>query len=390
VDVLFENYDAFLNCVPMPMGFRHCLLVFIPKGEELSDHGIVARSPGMTRPISLSNTANKFFALAVNFPLAQVAQVTVHPWQRGFVAGRSITDNVIEIEGRPVVCHRGRRGSGRPLDRHHGRLSELGTPMVVRGFPAHAGPPLHHPLHLGTVPRSVRRDCDRGSTLGEHPNLERHQAGMPGIRHLVLFALAIDPCIRYIRFQLGPERGILTAYADDIAATVKALFEALGIFDRAFVMIGRCSWLELHPGKIVVIPLWESVESEVRTAIAAVAPRLATACVQDYGKLLGVYIGPGAEARQWCSIREELRTRSRFLASLGMAWSGVLPLYRSHVLPVASHVAQMCPIPKHMFRTEGSCMAIVLSPHTVRSRRRSSAMPGRTARHWCARPPHPR
>ncbi len=41
----------------------------------------------MTRPISLSNTASKFFALAVNQPLATVARFTVHPRQRGFVGG---------------------------------------------------------------------------------------------------------------------------------------------------------------------------------------------------------------------------------------------------------------------------------------------------------------
>ena len=53
----------------------------------------------MTRPISLSDTASKFFALAVKYPLSQVAMVTVYPRQRGFVGDRSITDNVIEIEG---------------------------------------------------------------------------------------------------------------------------------------------------------------------------------------------------------------------------------------------------------------------------------------------------
>ncbi len=79
--------------------FNHCFLVFIPKGEDPGDRGTVARSPALVRPISLSNTASKFFALAVNKPLAQVAQITVHPRQRGFVGGRSITDNIIEIEG---------------------------------------------------------------------------------------------------------------------------------------------------------------------------------------------------------------------------------------------------------------------------------------------------
>jgi hypothetical protein len=175
-----------------------------------------------------------------------------------------------------------------------------------------------------------------------------------------LFVLAMDPCIRFIMAALGPKRGILSAFADDLAAAVKNLYEALAILARAFQIVGLCSALVLHPGKVVVIPLWKFVESEVREAISAVAPFLAEARIQDHGKLLGVFVGPGAPTRQWTSVRQELRSRSRFLASLGMAWSGVLPLFRSHVLPVASHIAQMCPMPAHLYRTEESCMAVIL------------------------------
>ena len=89
-------------------------------------------------------------------------------------------------------------------------------------------------------------------------------------------------------------------------------------------------------------------------------PRLAEAKIQDFGKLLGIYIGPGAPPRQWTAVREELRARARFLASLGLAWSGVLPLYRSHVLPVAGHVAQMSPVPRVMVRNEDRCLAVIL------------------------------
>jgi len=160
--------------------------------------------------------------------------------------------------------------------------------------------------------------------------------------------------------QLGPARGILTAYADDIAAAVRELYVAIRILAQAFEVIGKCSSLKLHPGKVVIIPLWKFEEAVVRAAVAAAAPALAAAVIQDYGKLLGIFVGPGAAARQWSAVREELRGRSRFLASLGLAWSGTLPLFRSHVLPVASHVAQMCSIPDHMFLTEASCHAIVL------------------------------
>jgi hypothetical protein len=111
---------------------------------------------------------------------------------------------------------------------------------------------------------------------------------------------------------------------------------------------------------VVIIPLWKFVEAEVRAAVAVAAPGLAQAIIQNFGKLLGIFIGPGADTRQWSAVREELRSRSRFLASLGLAWSGTLPLYRSHVLPVASHLAQMCKMPPVIFSTEASCIAIAL------------------------------
>jgi hypothetical protein len=343
----------------LPEDFNECLLVFIPKGDEVGDLGLVARAPGLTRPISLSNTASKFFALAVNRPLAQSAQVTVHPRQRGFVAGRSITDNVIEIEG-----------FGQSY-----AIADAEDPAILLFDIRAAFPSLAHAwlfvvlLRMG-VPRFVIaaiRGLYRGGLatvvlLGarwaQFPILSGIRQGCPASGSL--FALAIDPCIRYLMHHLGPGRGVLTAYADDIAAAVKELFVAVRILADAFAVIGRSSALELHPGKVVIIPLWKFVEAEVRAAVSVAAPSLAAAVIQDFGKLLGVFVGPGAVSRQWAAVREELLSRSRFLASLGMAWSGSLPLFRSHVLPVAGHLAQMCPVPKLILRTEARCIAIVL------------------------------
>jgi endonuclease/exonuclease/phosphatase family metal-dependent hydrolase len=87
IDVLYEAYEAFLKGSPLPPGFNDCLMVFIPKGDEAGDRGTVARTPAATRPISLSNTASKFFALAVNYPLAQIAQFTVHRGRGGLLRG---------------------------------------------------------------------------------------------------------------------------------------------------------------------------------------------------------------------------------------------------------------------------------------------------------------
>jgi hypothetical protein len=313
----------------------------------------------MTRPISLSNTASKFFALAVNRPLAQVASVTVHPRQRGFVAGRSITDNVVEIEG-----------FGQSY-----AIADAEDPAILLFDIRAAFPSLAHVwlwvvlLRMG-VPRFVIAAIKclyrggaaivslLGGRWGGFPICSGIRQGCPASGSL--FALAIDPCFRYLVSQLGPERGILTAYADDIAAAVKELYVAIRVLSQAFEVIGKCSALELHPGKVVIVPLWKFEECTVRAAVTAAAPSLANAIIQDHGKLLGVLVGPGAPSRQWLAVAQELRSRSRFLASLGLAWSGALPLYRSHVLPVASYLAQLCNIPFQMHRVEASCLAIVL------------------------------
>ena len=359
MDILFDAYEAFLGGAPLPDGFNDCLLVFIPKGEDIHDQNIIARTPGLTRPISLSNTASKFFALAINRPLAMVARVSVHPRQRGFVGGRSLTDNIIEIEGYAQSYV----------------IAEATDPAILlfdikAAFPSLAHQWLFVMLGRMRVPRFITNAIKAlyrdgfaeivlaGSRWDRFPVRSGIRQGCPASG--TLFALAIDPCFRYILTKFGPKRGVVTAYADDIAAAVRELYEAIGILDKAFSVVAECSALELHPGKVIMIPLWKFVESEVRIAVAAVAPRFAAAKIQDFGKLLGLFVGPGAATRQWTHLQEELKTRSRYLASLNLAWSGALPMYRSHVLPVVGHVAALAPIPKEVFATEAGCYSIIL------------------------------
>ncbi len=167
----------------------------------------MARAPSLTRPISLSNTSSKFFALALNQPLAQVAQVTVHPRQRGFVRGRSITDNVIEIEGFAQSY----------------AIAEAEDPAILLFDIKAAFPSLAHSwlwvvlIRMG-IPKAIIsaiRALYRGGVAivvllgarwGGFPIHSGIRQGCPASG--TLFALAIDPCIRYLMDQLGPSRGL--------------------------------------------------------------------------------------------------------------------------------------------------------------------------------------
>ncbi len=113
-----------------------------------------------------------------------------------------------------------------------------------------------------------------------------------------LFALVIDPCLRYLISHIGPKHGIVNAYADDIAAVLRYMFETIGLVDNIFKLIGKATSLHLHPGKVQIIPFWKYEAESIRRQIRILAPRLAEAKIQGCGKVLGIFVGPGADKFQ--------------------------------------------------------------------------------------------
>jgi endonuclease/exonuclease/phosphatase family metal-dependent hydrolase len=356
-DVMYEAFIAFSDGAPLPEQFNDCNLAFIPKGDNPTDQHLVARTPNTTRPISLSNADSKYFALALNRPLAEAATVMVHPRQRGFVNGRSLLDNVLEVEGFAQSF----------------AIAEADDPAIILFDIMAAFPSLSHqwlfvvlakmkvPRVIIAAFRALYRDCH--ATINLLGKRRRRFEILSGIRQGcpasgTLFALAMDPCIRFLIARIGPKYGIVNAYADDIAAVIRNLFDTLKLINFCFEVIGRATALHLHPGKVVVIPLWKFDESVVRKRIKGLVPRLALAKIEDCGKLLGFYVGPGADRLQFRGVVEELRARARYLASLNLSWSGVASLYRSHVLSTTCHILQLAPPTKELRQTESSILAV--------------------------------
>jgi hypothetical protein len=70
-------FYEFLSHPELPENFNHGNLVFLPKGSAEGDHLQLRRRPEETRPIMLSNTDAKIFAMVINHKLSQLAQTTV-------------------------------------------------------------------------------------------------------------------------------------------------------------------------------------------------------------------------------------------------------------------------------------------------------------------------
>ena len=81
----------------MPVGFNFSLVVFVPKGEEPDELSIV-REPCNTRPLSLKSCDNKVICAVVNFAIRTPLATHACPVQRGFIPGRQLVSNVVDLD----------------------------------------------------------------------------------------------------------------------------------------------------------------------------------------------------------------------------------------------------------------------------------------------------
>lgn len=84
---------------PLPRWTLESSTVCIPKGAFHEDAARVVRRPGELRLITLMNTVGKILARQAHAALADVAAESVATPQRGFIANRSIDDNIFELSG---------------------------------------------------------------------------------------------------------------------------------------------------------------------------------------------------------------------------------------------------------------------------------------------------
>eukprot|EP00972_Heterocapsa_arctica_P036620 5390974-Heterocapsa_arctica.AAC.1 len=77
-------------------------MVFIPKNSEGIASSVEAQAAEL-RPVTQSNSDQKLLNLALNFSLVQMCK-QVYVAQRGFIEGRILTDNVLELDSM-TECH---------------------------------------------------------------------------------------------------------------------------------------------------------------------------------------------------------------------------------------------------------------------------------------------
>eukprot|EP00959_Pyramimonas_sp_CCMP1952_P159850 3343387-Pyramimonas_sp.AAC.1 len=76
------------------------LQAFLPKGCQVGDDDSsgVSRTPDTVRTLGLRNADMKIISATFNHAIAPIIQMTTSSAQRGFIAGRQFTSNILELD----------------------------------------------------------------------------------------------------------------------------------------------------------------------------------------------------------------------------------------------------------------------------------------------------
>ena len=280
-----------------------------------------------------------------------------HVSQRGFISGRSILQNVIDIETaalaasydadrRPVILLFDFAAAFPSLPREY-----LWTCLRALGVPASSISALRNLyadnqhffkfgglLHTAfNVTSGVRQGCPASASL---------------------FVLAIDPLLRAINSIL-PGGAQLCAFAEDLALVlpcislapaVSAIFETFSLF----------SGLQLRYDKCACVPLWTSNVQLSKDTLAALVPRWASMSHTHCATYLGYTLGPEGPLHRFDKAIRKFRDRCLMIRSTGVSLASRIILYNALAVPVFSYLAQLTHFTSQVATAEAQGLTSIL------------------------------
>ena len=322
----------------------------------MTTHSTTARLPRDTRPLSLSNTCTKIITAAINSSLAQLCSEYITPSQQGFIKGRSLFHNVLSLE-----AHATR------VTRFHGAHAGIVLLDITAAFPSLS----HHYLfqalhHMGLPPNIIyalhqlyqHNYCHihiNGATHAGFTITSGIKQGCPASGSM--FALALHPFLKYLASHLPPPRTVTLAFADDIAIVPTDLLQALVRLVKCLATLASATNLHLNASKTTIVPLRHTT-TQVRAFILDNIPSLLNSKLADFGKYLGVCVGPAARCHQWDTALPKYTTRYLQTRSLPTDFFHRLLHYHTYALPTFTYLAQLQPPAPEVLKAESHALQL--------------------------------
>ena len=362
----------------MPYRFNAVLTVCLPKGSKDEDQTDIIRDVCETRPIGLKNSSAKIVALALNFAVARAVANAACYAQRGFIAGRQMSQNVLDLdstsrlasmlwEARPDTHH---------IDRH--------IPVVILLDFAAAFPSIAHSWLIRVVKQL-------GLPIGLENALLSFYAWVPAcisafritqfmclIRRGVIqgcplsgtfFQWTLEPFLACMcRILDHRPAACVRACADDVGATLPQLY-LLKLILPIVWSAESIAGLRLNANKCVIVPV---VRPElgfvpvIRRWLSSNIPAASDMQIVFAGKYLGLHLGPRAASVVWDDACAKWMRRCLAIAKSPVGPIEAIHEYHRRALSVLLFIAQFLPPPTQLLRGESFRLHKILRlpPHS--------------------------
>lgn len=268
--------------------------------------------------------------------------------QRGFITGRSMFANVLDIEEAMIcIAKGGEHGFAFFYDMaaafpsveqefFHAFFRKLGWPVwllnIIRIFY------LDNTCQIGLA---GARFCGFALTRGI-------RQGCP--LSPLLFAMTTD--LMLMRLQRKFPNATSRAWADDLAMVIPGAESQLRSLQNFILDFGRVAGLHLNMGKTVVVPLRKYDENEVRDCIVQEAPDWGGVSIAGAAKYLGYFVRPARESQSWSGPLSKYLERAKTWGKLGLGMLITLQAYQVYICSVLQFVAQLEPVPGNFLDKE--------------------------------------
>jgi len=333
--------------------FNESVMVFIPKkATSTRADGSEVFPPGNMRPLNITNTDNRILCSAVRLHVEPLVAPGVSPEQRGFIRGRSMLSNVLDIEEAMI----------------DGALTQAFPPAVFLDFEA-ASPSISQAFIQQVLAARGWPPwfCNFVGIIYDNNYCHLSLSGFTGAGFGIttgvrqgcplsplIFAIVSDVLIRRVRRLLPAV--LIRAYADDIALMLGRGPLDCGLLEVIFAEYAHVSCLRLHHGKSIIVPLSLAPHDQVRAAVASAAATWGAFTVAGHAKYLGFYLGPTRGSLIWDTVFAKMQERASVWRKIGGGMLVSVAAYRMYILPLAGFLAQLEDLPPRWKPVEQSLM----------------------------------
>jgi len=384
---ILQLIDAHMGNLPTPTGINDGLFVFLPKGnvdnDSRQDKKVLYRHPTELRPLTLKVAENKIVAGVANNSINPVVCATASKLQRGFVNGRQLMQNTVDLDADSrVQAHKFAAKEyfrfREELGLQHRGLIKMIPILVLFDFAA-AFPSISHAwlravLVAVNIPRGLLNlfnklyskneayMCSHGCIKWLFTVLSGVLQGCPFSGSL--FVIAMDPLLHMFKTHIESQGlGLIRACADDIGASLSRL-DALCILHKLFCQFQVVSGLTLKAKKCILIltSVHKSVNNIafIKAWFHSFLPDWKDFEIVDKGKYLGVYLGPLSGSIQWQAAIAKFQARIHEIYSLSLPKGLAVARYTGRAVAVLGYVAQIVHPPPHIKKIELAAAGKVL------------------------------